>query len=41
MVRRLLSDALAPLRALDSRAVQGLEPAATFDATGGADDGQR
>jgi hypothetical protein len=40
MVRRLLSDALAPLRALDSRAVQGLEPAATFDA-GGADDGQR
>ena len=35
MVRRLLTDALAPLRRTDSRAVQAIEPAATFDATGG------
>jgi hypothetical protein len=41
MVRRLLSDALAPLRTLDSRAVQSLEPAVTFDAAGGAHDGER
>lgn len=34
MVRRLLKDALAPLRRLDSRAVRPLEPAARFDATG-------
>jgi hypothetical protein len=33
MVRRLLSDALAPVRALDSRAVRTLEPAVTFQPT--------
>jgi hypothetical protein len=32
VVRAILSDALAPLRALDSRAVRALEPAVTFDA---------
>ena len=32
MVRRLLSDALAPIHALDSRAARTLEPAVTFDA---------
>ena len=32
MVRVLLSTALAPVRALDSRAVKTLEPAVTFDA---------
>jgi hypothetical protein len=32
MVRRLLSDALAPIHALDSRAVRTLEPAVMFDA---------
>ena len=36
MVRRLLTDALAPLRKSDSRVVQTIEPAVTFDATGGA-----
>jgi hypothetical protein len=41
MVRRLLADALAPLRALDTRAVQTTEPAVTFDALGGAGDGER
>jgi hypothetical protein len=41
MVRRLLNDALAPLRKLDSRAVRTVEPAVTFDAAGGVDDGQR
>ena len=41
MVRRLLTDALAPLRKTDSRAAQAVEPAVTFDATGGADDGKR
>ena len=41
MVRRLLNDALAPLRRMDSRAVRTLEPAATFDAEGGGDDGRR
>ena len=30
MVRKLLGDALAPVRALDSRAVRPLEPAVTF-----------
>ena len=30
MVRRLLSDALAPVRALDSRAIKTVEPAVTF-----------
>ena len=41
MVRRLLNDALAPLRRMDSRAVRAIEPAATFDAAPGGDDGQR
>ena len=31
MVRRLLGDALAPLRTLDSRAIRTVEPAVTFD----------
>jgi len=35
MVRRLLADALAPLRRIDARAVQEVEPAVTFDAGGG------
>ena len=30
MVRKLLADALAPVRALDSRAVKTVEPAVTF-----------
>ena len=34
MVRKLLSDALAPLRRVDSRTVRPLEPAVTFDAKG-------
>jgi hypothetical protein len=34
MVRKLLSDALAPLRRVDSRTVRPLEPAVTFDAAG-------
>ena len=34
MVRKLLGDALAPLRTLDSRTIRPLEPAATFDAAG-------
>ena len=42
MVRRLLTDALAPLRRTDSRAAQAVEPAVTFDANaGGAADGAR
>ena len=41
MVRQLLKDALAPLRRLDSRAVRTIEPAATFDANPGGDDGSR
>jgi len=32
MVRRLLSDALAPIHAVDSRAARTLEPAVMFDA---------
>lgn len=39
MVRVLLSTALAPVRALDSRTVRTLEPAVTFDA--GAHHGDR
>ena len=35
MVRRLLADALAPLRRTDARAVRAVEPAVTFDAGGG------
>jgi hypothetical protein len=38
MVRKLLSDALAPVRALDSRTVKTLEPAVRFAAEGGARD---
>jgi hypothetical protein len=30
MVRRLLADALAPVRALDSRAIRTVEPAVRF-----------
>jgi hypothetical protein len=41
MVRRLLTDALAPLRRLDSRAIPSLEPAATFDADPEHDHGAR
>ncbi len=40
-VRQLLKDALTPLRRMDSRAVQTLEPAATFDANPGGDHGSR
>ena len=32
MVRKLLADALAPVRALDSRAVKTVEPAVKFAA---------
>jgi hypothetical protein len=41
MVRRLLSDALAPLRRMDARALRTLEPATTFEAAPGGDDGRR
>jgi len=41
MVRRLLTDALKPIHAVDSRAVRTLEPAVTFDARPGGDHGQR
>ena len=41
MVRRLLNDALAPLRRMDSRALRTLEPATTFDAAPGDDHGRR
>ena len=34
MLRRLLGDALAPLRRVDSRTIRPLEPAVSFDATG-------
>jgi len=34
MVKKLLGEALAPLRTLDSRTIRPLEPATTFDATG-------
>ncbi len=33
MVRKLLADALAPVRALDSRTIKTLEPAVTFTPT--------
>jgi hypothetical protein len=39
MVRRLLSDALAPIRRLDVGTVRTTEPAVTFQA-GTADDGR-
>lgn len=35
MVRALVADALRPIRRLDSRAIATLEPAGTFDASGG------
>jgi len=34
MVRKLLSDALVPVRALDSRAIKTVEPAVRFTAGG-------
>ena len=34
MVRKLLGDALGPLRTVDSRTIRPLEPAVTFDAAG-------
>jgi hypothetical protein len=37
MVRKLLTDALAPIHALDSRTVRTLEPAVRFDAVQGAE----
>jgi len=40
MVRKLLSEALVPLRKLDSRTIRTLEPATTFDARGGSDGGR-
>jgi hypothetical protein len=36
MVRALVADALRPIRRIDSRAITSLEPAGTFDASGGA-----
>ena len=36
MVRKLLSDALVHVRALDSRTVQTVEPAVRFTPEGGA-----
>jgi RimJ/RimL family protein N-acetyltransferase len=41
MVRRLLADALAPVRGTDARAIQAVEPAVSFDAAAGADDEPR
>lgn len=41
MVRRLLDDALAPVRKMDPRAMQTREPAVTFDAAPGGDDARR
>ena len=44
MIRALLDDALAPVRAMDARALKALEPAVTFDAegpAGGEDHGGR
>ena len=35
MVRKLLSDALMPVRGLDSRAIKTVEPAVRFIAEGG------
>jgi hypothetical protein len=34
MMKKLLGEALAPLRTVDSRTVRPLEPAVTFDAKG-------
>ena len=43
LVRRLLSDALRPIRAMDPRALKTLEPGVTFDAASAqeAGDGKR
>jgi hypothetical protein len=38
MVRKLLSDALAPVRALDARRVKAVEPAVRFASEGSARD---
>ena len=35
MVRKLLSDALVPVRALDSRTIKTVEPGVRFSAEGG------
>ena len=40
MVRKLLTEALTPLKKLDSRTIRTVEPAATFDARGGSDGGR-
>jgi len=41
LVRRLLTDALKPIHAIDSRTVRTLEPAVTFEAARvGGDHGQ-
>ena len=40
MVRRLLGDALRPIRAADWRAAKALEPAVTFDAADGGQHGE-
>ncbi|HSB42374.1 MAG TPA: hypothetical protein VLK28_11120 [Methylomirabilota bacterium] len=39
LVRGFLSNALRPIRALDSRAVRTVEPAVIFRARGGTDSG--
>jgi hypothetical protein len=41
VVRRLLADALAPLRRTDPRALEAVEPAVTFEAGEGTADGPR
>ena len=38
MVRQLLGDALAPVRALDSRTIKAVEPAVRFAPGGGTGD---
>ena len=37
LVRKLVNDALRPVRAMDPRAVKTLEPAVTFDAAAAAE----
>jgi hypothetical protein len=39
LVRGFLSNALRPIRALDSRTIRTVEPAVTFDPKGGAEVG--
>ena len=41
MVKKLLGEALAPLRRVDSRTIRTIEPAVTFDAAGPHIGGQR